>query len=100
MAVMAQSLLTVLETMREKIDALNASIEQLHLRNRALEEENKELRREIEAAVREKEKAQLETEYLAVSHRLAADPDTIVDARRLIAGWIRNIDRCIEMLKE
>lgn len=97
---MAQSLLSVLETMREKIDALNAGIQELRERNRQLEEENQELRREMESALRDKQKAELETQYLSVSHRLAESPDTIIDARRLIAGWIRNIDRCIEMLKE
>ena len=40
------------------------------------------------------------TEFLAVSHKLANDADDLVAARRHIAGLIRNIDRCLEILKE
>ncbi|MBD5189046.1 MAG: hypothetical protein HDS95_02040 [Bacteroidales bacterium] len=97
---MAPSLLSVLESMREKIDALNESVNDLRTRNRMLEEENEVLRRTIEDTSRERDKARLESDFLAVSHRLAEDPDTIIDARRLISRLIRNIDRCIEMLKE
>ena len=39
-------------------------------------------------------------EYLEVSHKLADNPDTLVATRRRLAGLIRNIDRCLEMLKE
>ena len=97
---MAPSLLSVLESMREKIDALNESVDDLRTRNRMLEEENEVLRRTIEDTSRERDKARLESDFLAVSHRLAEDPDTIIDARRLISRLIRNINRCIEMLKE
>lgn len=97
---MASSLLTVLESMRVKIDALNESVEELRTRNRMLEEENQVLRRTIDDTSRERDKAKLESDFLAVSYRLAQDPDSIIDARRLISRLIRNIDRCIEMLKE
>ncbi|MDE6409569.1 MAG: hypothetical protein K2K81_04920 [Muribaculaceae bacterium] len=97
---MAPSLLSVLESMRVKIGALKESVDELRARNRILEEENEVLRRTIEDTARERDKAKLESDFLAVSHRLAQDPDTIIDARRLIGRLIRNIDRCIEMLKE
>ena len=97
---MARSLLTVLDSLREKIDALNRGVETLRTHNRELEEENEVLRRTIEDTVRERDKARLDSDFLAVSHRLAQDPDQIIDARRLISRLIRNIDRCIEMLKE
>lgn len=97
---MARSLLTVLDSLREKIDALNRGVETLRTRNRELEEENEVLRRTIEDTVRERDKARLDSDFLAVSHRLAQDPDQIIDSRRLISRLIRNIDRCIEMLKE
>ncbi|MDE5790899.1 MAG: hypothetical protein K2H96_06705 [Muribaculaceae bacterium] len=97
---MAPSLLSVLESMRVKIGALKESVDELRARNRMLEEENEVLRRTIEDTARERDKAKLESDFLAVSHRLAQDPDTIIDARRLIGRLIRNIDRCIEMLKE
>lgn len=97
---MASSLLSVLDSMRNKIDALNESVEALRARNRMLEEENEVLRRTIEDTSRERDKAKLESDFLTVSHKLAQDPDSIIDARRLISRLIRNIDRCIEMLKE
>ncbi|MDE7413049.1 MAG: hypothetical protein K2N05_04560 [Muribaculaceae bacterium] len=97
---MASSLLSVLESMRGKIDVLKENVEDLRVRNRILEEENQALRRTVEDTRRERDKAKLESDFLSVSHRLAQDPDSIIDARRLISRLIRNIDRCIEMLKE
>ena len=97
---MATSLLTTLESLREKIAAMAASVDRLRENNSSLRMENEELRRQLSQALKERDEARLESEFLAVSHRLADDPDKIIDARRLIAGLIRNIDRCIEMLKE
>jgi len=97
---MAISLLSVLEQLREKIAAQAANVERLRDNNSELKSENEDLRRQLQQALKERDEARLESEFLSVSHRLADSPDTIVDARRLIAGMIRNIDRCIEMLKE
>ena len=97
---MASSLLSVLESMRVKIDSLTENVETLREKNRMLEEENEVLRRTIDETRIERDKAKLESDFLTVSHRLADDPDSIIDARRLISRLIRNIDRCIEMLKE
>lgn len=97
---MATSLLSVLESLREKIAAMAANVEKLRENNTSLQMENDELRRQLRQALKERDEARLESEFLAVSHKLADDPDKIIDARRLIAGMIRNIDRCIEMLKE
>ncbi len=68
--------------------------------NHKLEEEIADLRLEIAEARRERDRARLDAEYLTVSHRLADSPDTLIDTRRHIAKLIRNIDRCLEMLKE
>jgi len=54
-------------------------------------------RREARA---ERDRALMDAEFLAVSHKLADSPDVLVDARRHIAQLIRNIDRCLVMLKE
>lgn len=86
--------------MREKIDALDQSVAALRARNKELEEENEALRRTVSDTVRERDRAKLDSEFLTVSYRLAEDPDSLIDARRLISQLIRNIDRCIEMLKE
>lgn len=97
---MATSLLSVLESMQQKIEALTVRAAELRERNEALEETNRQLQRQIEEITAERDRASLDSEFLALSHRLASSPDTIIDARRHIAGLIRNIDRCIEMLKE
>lgn len=44
--------------------------------------------------------ARQEAHFLRVSHRLASSPDALVEARRMIAGLMRNIDKAIAELKE
>lgn len=97
---MAQSLLSILERLEARQEELRAEMESLRKRNRELEEENADLRRKEAEALEIRDKALLDAEYLSVSYRLAENPDTLVETRRIIAGLIRNIDRCIEMLKE
>lgn len=97
---MASSLLSVLESLRVKIEALNESVATLRAQKKELEDENESLRRSLAEAQLERDKARLDSDFLAVSHRLAQNPDNIIEGRRLISRLIRNIDRCIEMLKE
>lgn len=58
-----------------------------------LTHENTRLREELASARRD-------AEFLSMSHRLAGDPESLVQARRRISGMIREIDRCISQLKE
>ncbi len=97
---MAQSLLSILEKLEARQKELREEMESLRVRNRELEEENADLRRKEAEALGARDKALLDVEYLSVSHRLAEDPDSLIETRRVIAGLIRNIDRCIAMLKE
>lgn len=97
---MASSLLAALQELQSRIAVISADMESLREQNRLLTEENQSLRREVKDLSLEREKAQLDARFMAVSHRLADDPDSLIDTRRLISGLIRNIDRCIEMLKE
>lgn len=97
---MAESLIATLEKLDARIKDITARNALLAARNRELEELNADLLRKAQEAERERDRARLDAEYLAVSHRLADHPDTIVDTRRHIAKLIRNIDRCLEMLKE
>ena len=90
----------ILDTLRLQIEARRKEYARLKERNRLLEEENADLRRLAAEAQKEREKAMLDAEFLAVSHKLADSPDTLVSARRHLARLIRNIDRCLEMLKE
>ena len=97
---MATSLISVIEELRSRISDLSGRVDTLREENRKLREDVRVLRREVSDLTTERDKAKVDAEFLAVSHRLADNPDTIIETRRLIAGLIRNIDRCIEMLKE
>ena len=97
---MATPLPDILDPLRLQIEARRKEYARLKERNRLLEEENADLRRLAAEAQKEREKAMLDAEFLAVSHKLADSPDTLVSARRHLARLIRNIDRCLEMLKE
>lgn len=97
---MAQSLLQTLDILEARIVALQEEMSALEARNRALEQEMAELRKKEQEALDNRDRAMLDARYLMMSHRLADNPDTIIETRRTIAGLIRNIDRCIAMLKE
>jgi septal ring factor EnvC (AmiA/AmiB activator) len=97
---MAESLITTLERLDARIKDVTMRNARLVEQNHKLEEEIADLRLEIAEARRERDRARLDAEYLTVSHRLADSPDTLIDTRRHIAKLIRNIDRCLEMLKE
>lgn len=97
---MADPLLDKLRKLQKAIQGLQAEIEALSGRNAALETENADLRLQTEEAEKQRRQAELDAEFLRMSHRLAADADSIIETRRHIAGLIRNIDRCLEMLKE
>lgn len=97
---MAKTLISDLEKLNGRIKEVVAENRRLRERNAALETENADLRMlrlESDAA---RERAELDAEYLAVSHKLADNPDNLIKTRRRIAQLIRNIDRCLEMLKE
>lgn len=97
---MAKTLISDLEKLNGRIKEVVAENRRLRERNAALETENADLRMlrlESDAA---RERAELDAEYLAVSHKLADSPDNLIKTRRRIAQLIRNIDRCLEMLKE
>lgn len=97
---MARDLISILDTLEHKIEELQTEMEELRQRNAELEQLNVDLQRKETNALKAKEQAILDAEYLKVSHRLAESPDSLVETRKIIAGLIRNIDRCIEMLRE
>lgn len=97
---MAMPLLSVLNSLQERLDGLVEAHNELLNKIRELEEENLQLKAEIKEKDLALGKAETDIEYLTMSHRLAENPDTIIAARRKIAGLIRTIDNCISMLKE
>lgn len=76
----------LLERQRRELDESRSREEALHARVA-----------ELEGAL---ERSRLDERFLRVSHRLASSPDSIIEARRLISGLIRNIDKAINDLKE
>ena len=97
---MAQPLLTEITKVQRRLENLLSAHNELIEKFQGLEEENLRLKAEIKEKEAELLKANTDIEYLKVSHRLADNPDTIIKARRKIAGLIRTIDNCISMLKE
>ncbi|MDE7403132.1 MAG: hypothetical protein K2M87_06950 [Muribaculaceae bacterium] len=97
---MAESLLTVLQRVQKHISELKEREAALSERCRLFEIRISDLEHELSETQKERDRARLEADYLTVSHKLADNPDTLVATRRRIAGLIRNIDRCLEMLKE
>lgn len=59
-----------------------------------------DLRLQLDRTRSELVQARHDARFLRVSHRLAASPDALVEARRMIAGLIRNIDKALADLKE
>ncbi|MDE7179686.1 MAG: hypothetical protein K2N88_00580 [Muribaculaceae bacterium] len=97
---MADTLTEALGRLKVRISSLTAENASLREANRKLSEENAQLRELATEAGTARRRAELDAEFLAVSHKLADDPDTLIATRRHIAQLIRNIDRCLEMLKE
>ncbi|MBD5358280.1 MAG: hypothetical protein HDR88_15050 [Bacteroides sp.] len=97
---MAQSLITLLSQIGDKITELEAIQQQLYSRIKVLEEENEDLRDQLKEKQQLLKQANIDKEFLTMSHRLADSPDSIISTRRRIARLIRTIDNCISMLKE
>lgn len=97
---MADTLRSAMTELKTRVKALTEENRRLRMRNAELEALGRQLTERTEEAERKRHRAELDAEYLAVSHKLAEDPDTLIKTRRHIAQMIRNIDRCLEMLKE
>lgn len=97
---MAETLTEALGRLKVRITELTKENARLRARNRELEVKTEEYKEQAEEAEAARRRAELDVEYLKISYQLAADPDQLIATRRRIAQLIRNIDRCLEMLKE
>lgn len=97
---MAQTLLDALSSLRHKIELSNERYLALKQECDLLKADNESLRRDLSSRDAEIRRLRNDAKFLAISHRLAQNPDTIVESRRHIAKLIRNIDTCISLLKE
>lgn len=97
---MADPLLEKILRLQRHIATLQEANRKLTERNKEIEAENTDLRLKADEAAQRLHESQLNEEFLRMSYRLASSPDTIIETRRHIARLIRNIDRCLDMLKE
>ncbi len=94
---MATSLHSTLTDIIDKISALEQTCQQLTDRCADLEKANADLQLQLKEANTALQRSRLEVEHLRVSHRLAADADSIIEARRKISSIIRRIDKAIAL---
>lgn len=86
--------------MADSVEKLCAETENLRSRLAECEAELKNLRYENDTLSRRVATLESDNKFLKVSHRLASSPDDLAEARRMVSGLIRNIDKCISELKE
>lgn len=91
-----QELQTLMARSRKAAEAIVALRSELN-QSRCREQD---LLMQLRLTRQELDRAKSDVQFLRVSHRLASSPDSLVEARRLIAGLIRNIDKAIAELKE
>lgn len=91
-----QELQTLIARSRKAAEAIVALRSELN-QSRCREQD---LLMQLRLTRQELDRAKSDVQFLRVSHRLASSPDSLVEARRLIAGLIRNIDKAIAELKE
>lgn len=97
---MAANFSTILKSISSKAEQLAARCGELEKANAEANAKIAACEAEIKALRSEMERLRTDNDYLSISHRLASSPDEIVKSRRLISGWIREIDRCIARIKE
>ncbi len=97
---MADELSQILGRMSARCDAIEMRSAALIEDKRNLSALNEELQERIGVLRRELENASLENEYLRVSHKVAPRVEDVKEAKAMIAGLIRQIDKCIAQLKE
>lgn len=97
---MARNLKTIIESVESKALRLASERDRLQAENQDLKKELSLIKERWSGILEEKRRLELEVEYLKVSHRLASDPDTLVEARRHVARLIRIVDKCVAMLRE
>ena len=94
---MSSQLQSVMTELLAKTERLSEKQRLLEERCRELETENEDLRRQLQQTEKERDNARLDAQYLTVSHRLADDPDTIVETRRRLSSLIRRVDKAIRL---
>lgn len=61
--------------------------------------ECEQLRRSLEDMTAKLEQAQIQIEYLRISHKVAPTPDDVRQSQALITELVKKIDKCISQLR-
>ncbi|MDE5877046.1 MAG: hypothetical protein K2H47_06075 [Muribaculaceae bacterium] len=93
-------LLETLTELNDKIDTLAQRQQEMLDEIARLRSLNDDLSQELDETRARLHKAELDVEFLTMSHRLADTPEAVIETRRHIARLIRSLDLCINMLKE
>lgn len=97
---MAANLTQTLKRLSEKCDTLAARYEELAALCKSKDETIDELTQQAEKLRIELQNASLDNQYLRLSHKIAPSRGQVNEGKALIAGLVREIDRCILLLKE
>lgn len=97
---MVRPLHRVLAELRAKTERLASQRDAAQAAQAAAAKEAEKLRQELDECREQLREAQMEVDFLTVSHRLADSPANIISARRRLQRLIAKIDRCVALLKE
>ncbi|MDE5568843.1 MAG: hypothetical protein K2I89_00025 [Muribaculaceae bacterium] len=97
---MAVDLKQQLERVAAKADLIVERCKRLTKQRDELLERIAELERKLETSEKEAARLRVDNEYLSLASSLFPDRKGIENARSLISGLVRDIDRCILDLKE
>ena len=94
-------------SLRKSIASLSVGIRQLaesrdreRARADSLEAENDELRMQLKEARQDLHRARLDVEFLTLSHKLAASPQALAEARKTVRRMISKVDKAIAILTD
>ncbi|MDE5901474.1 MAG: hypothetical protein K2H33_09015 [Muribaculaceae bacterium] len=86
------------KSIRSKVYVIVENQHRLTNEINALKEENAGLRAQIASLQKEMHRMKIDSEYLTVASVIAHDRAEVESARSLLAGLVRDVDRCIAEL--
>ncbi len=97
---MAESLSEIFVRLLAKQQVLTEKYRVLEGKWEAAEKEKEILKAELDKQRAQIERLEMDNEYLQIARRMAPDEDSMEKSRQLIAKLVRDVDKCIEQLKE
>lgn len=96
---MSDSPSALIAGIQQKIARLAAKREEAENKCITLEARIEALEADLAERDSQLQKANLEIEFLMLSHRLAASPQSLADARKTVSRIIRKVDAAIALIK-